>query len=431
MPRETRYYNGVASERTTTYSARRTIRGGRRSRIVGGLALVLAVAAGIGAGAAPRRPAERHVPFFPLEILWTMDLLEPIADGAALEGGRVFVATRAGEVHALDLLSGTELWKIGRPAVAPLVAGGGLVFVQLAHALVAHAASDGDMRWSIQLDEALSAPISWHAGWLLLPTAAGELIALRAEDGVVVWRQALGSAVRGRPGGDATSPLVASLDDGRVVALDPATGRQSWTQTVGGGLSDPYVSGGRVYVGSTANRFYALDASTGRIDWRWRTGGDVTGAAGGDEDRIYFASLDNVLRAVARRSGNQEWRKNLTTRPAMGPVVADQTVVVAGIAPELRGFGALEGEPIGSYASAGDFAGPPLLRIGAPPAEAAVVIVSRAGVVQALRPRPLLAVEDPAIVPPSFDRRPFLGLADPPLVPLPVPAPGLLLRPGP
>ena len=430
MPRETRYYNGVASERTTTYSAVGSFRRGRPRRIAVGIALALAVVASVGAGAAPRTPLERHVPFFPLEVLWTMDLLEPVLDGAVTDGRRIFVAARAGEVHALDLLSGGELWKVVSPSVAPLAVGDGLVFVQSAHALVALAAADGDIRWSIQLDEALAGPVTWHAGRLLLPTAAGELIALHAAHGIVVWRQPLGSAVRGHPAGDGGSVVFASLDDGRLVALDMETGRQLWMRALGGGLSDPYASGGRVYIGSTSNVFYALNAKHGGIDWTWRTGGDVTGPAGGDQDRIYFASLDNVIRAVARGSGNQQWRKALPTRPAGGPVVADQTVVIAGIAPELHGFGAPNGESIGSYTSENDFAGPPLFRVGAPVTEAAVVLVSRAGVVQALRPRPPLPIEDPEIVPLPFDRRPFLGVADPPLVPLPVPLPGRLVRPG-
>ncbi len=426
MPRETRYYKRVPSECTTTYGVLGTVRPWRAA------VPLFAIALGLGIGsssAAPKKPFERHQPFFPLDLVWTHVLAEPVVDGPAMDGDRVFVAARGGQVHALDLLTGREAWAISRAAVSPLAAGDGLLFVHIDGAIAAHASVDGDMKWSIPLEEPLSAPITWDHGWLLLPTAGGDLLALRAADGQQVWRQPLGSPVRGRPAGNAGSELFVALDDGRIVALDLATGREIWSRALGGKLSDPAAIAGRVYVGSTSNRFYALDADSGRIDWQWRTGGDVAGPTAADKDRVYFASLDNVLRAVARGNGNQAWRKDLPTRPATGPVVADRTVIVAGIAPELHGFGALDGKAAGQYVAAGEFAGAPLFRVAAPAPEPAVIVVSRDGSVSALRPHPLLPIEDPILVPAPFDRPPFGLGGDPPLVPLPA-LPGRPLRPG-
>ena len=80
---------------------------------------------------------------------------------------------------------------------------------------------------------------------------------------------------------------------------------------------------------------YALDAADGRVHWRWRTGADVVGVPVVDERNIYFVSLDNVLRALSRRTGVQQWARLLPLRPTRGPLKVDPTIIVSGVAPAL------------------------------------------------------------------------------------------------
>ena len=94
----------------------------------------------------------------------------------------------------------------------------------------------------------------------------------------------------------------------------------------------------RVYAGSNDNFFYALEAADGRIAWRWRTGADVVGVPVADERNIYFVSLDNVLRALSRRTGVQRWARLLPIRPTRGPQKVEPALIVSGIAPTLRAY---------------------------------------------------------------------------------------------
>ena len=43
--------------------------------------------------------------------------------------------------------------------------------------------------------------------------------------------------------------------------------------------------------------------------------------AAADGELVYFASLDNIIRAVNRGNGNQRWKKPTGTRP-IGPPLA-------------------------------------------------------------------------------------------------------------
>ncbi len=414
--RETRYYSGVLLNHTTTYGA---FVGALRWRcLLVGLVVAALVGVAPASAGADKKVPRRTVPFFPLTALWTRDMEDALVDGAALSGTRIFVALRSGELRALDLATGTILWTVPRVVAGPLAATDGQVFVQLEDAIVSHDVVTGRERWLVPLPGPLAAPLTVISGVLLASTDAGEVIGLRAADGQQIWRRALGSPMRGRAAGDGDHRLFIVLRDGRTVALDLNTGAPLWTMELGGELSDPLAYQGRVYVGSTTNFFYALDAANGRVHWKWRAGGDVAGPSAADADRVYFVSLDNVLRAVSRGGGNQQWRKDVPTRPAVGPMLAGDTVIIAGVAPELDGFNVVDGAAAGQYLADGEFAGPPLLRFPTAPGEPAVIVPSREGKVTALEAERMLPIEDPTIQPPAYDMPPFGMPHDPPLEPL-------------
>ncbi len=59
--------------------------------------------------------------------------------------------------------------------------------------------------------------------------------------------------------------------DGRIRALDAASGKPKWTFLAGGPiLQPPTIWSGRAYVGSGDGYVYALEAATGRMLWRFR-----------------------------------------------------------------------------------------------------------------------------------------------------------------
>ncbi|MBN1344419.1 MAG: PQQ-binding-like beta-propeller repeat protein [Phycisphaerae bacterium] len=119
--------------------------------------------------------------------------------------------------------------------------------------------------------------------------------------------------------------------DGRVTAIDAATGKTHWVALTSGRiLQPPTISGGRAYVGSGDGCVYAFEAATGRRLWRFRaapverrimvygdlcstwpvnTGvlvkGGVAYAAAGiiDYDGTYVCALDAV-------TGKLKWQNN-------------------------------------------------------------------------------------------------------------------------
>jgi outer membrane protein assembly factor BamB len=320
-----RYYNGVWRQRTTRCCS----------------AIALTALWGISLLARPPAPPAS---FFPVVPLWTLALNNPITAPPVYSGGRGFFSIGGGRLAAYDLASGRQLWLVpssprSRPAVSDT-----LIFVAEPAAIRALRQSDGTEAWNIPFADPLGAPLIWDNGWLVAANATGRVVAFRGEDGREIWRRELGANVRAAPALAADRVYVAP-DDGRVVSLLVSTGEVLWEHRLGGAASSVLALDDRIFAGSSDNYFYALDAKRGELLWRWRTGGDVIGLPAIDDDRVYFVSLDNVLRALSRRTGAQIWKRPLPARPTSGPTLARTSVLVTCLDPALHVFDTKDGKP--------------------------------------------------------------------------------------
>ena len=78
--------------------------------------------------------------------------------------------------------------------------------------------------------------------------------------------------------------------------------------------------------GSADKYFYCLDADDGEIDWASAIGRRVRGRRHADDAHVYFASLDNLLRAFDRTQRRAAAGSDgVPFRPIAGPVVVGST----------------------------------------------------------------------------------------------------------
>lgn len=222
--------------------------------------------------------------------LWRRSL-EPDEDddgtlggGIAYDGGRLYVSTGFAQVIALDAASGKVIWRrtlSGPMRAAPTVKDGRLFVVTIANELQALSTRDGRPLWShIGITEV--AGLSGGAspavgnGVVVAPYSSGEVVALRVENGRVVWSDALVSLrrtdpvsslahIRGRPVIDRGRVFVIS-HSGRMVAIDLRTGSRIWEKPIGG-VQGPWVAGDFVYVVSNDAELVCLSRRDGRIRW--------------------------------------------------------------------------------------------------------------------------------------------------------------------
>lgn len=269
----------------------------------------------------------------------------PVADDAS-----AYVVTRTPDVVAIDLATGAIRWHVATPtALAPAV-GAGLAFVVVSDGVQAVHAADGTLAWHRPLESGVAAPPSVAAGQVVVSLASGEIVALRATDGAPLWRTPLGSIAHAAPI-SAVSRWYLTLADGRLVALDAGSGQPIWTRALGGRATGVLRLDDQIVIGTTDGFLLSLDPREGRLRWQWRLGTPVAGTPAADARHIYVVGFDHLLRALDRRSGNLRWRQALPHRPASGPVLAGDTVLVPSLSTEIASFAAATGAPGHTIAS--------------------------------------------------------------------------------
>lgn len=226
------------------------------------------------------------------DLLWSVKT-EPQGKGKALHhsgGGvavshnKVFAATPYGEVIALTTESGYEIWRgtLPYPARSSPTLDEERVYVStMNNRLLAFDAKTGINVWqhegtaeTTSLVGGASTAVS--ARTVIVPYSTGELFALRAENGHVLWTETLSSLrtlsstsvlsqVKARPIIYKGMVLAVSQGD-RMMAIDFRTGQRLWDKEIGG-VRTPAVTDEFIFVVTNENHLACLLRDTGKVVW--------------------------------------------------------------------------------------------------------------------------------------------------------------------
>jgi outer membrane protein assembly factor BamB len=168
----------------------------------------------------------------------------------------------------------------------------------------------------------------------------------------MAWKFRTGGKVFSSPAVYEGSVYVGS-NDGRLYALDAATGALRWKfQTRGPVNSSPAVAGKLAYSGSVDGNFYAVDTANGTAAWTFKTGGERRYAAPGIHGLVprsetmpdpydvflsspaiaggvvYFGSGDHNVYALDAMTGALKWKFATGNVVHASPAVADGVVYI-------------------------------------------------------------------------------------------------------
>src|SRR5690606_34460941 len=123
-----------------------------------------------------------------------------------------------------------------------------------------------------------------------------------------------------------------------------------WSRGVGevekrlGLRKSPAVADGRVLVGDLEGRVLALDAASGAERWVAETGVRVGSTIGVGEGLAVVGGLDGEVIALDLGSGSERWRTRVSSEVIAAPAIARGLVVVRSHDGRLFGFDAASGE---------------------------------------------------------------------------------------
>ncbi len=209
---------------------------------------------------------------------------EAVGGGIAVADGRVYVTSGFGVVLALNAVTGEEIWRHRTYTPmhsAPTVDNGRLFAISDDNELFGMNADTGEVLWTyqgiVETARMLTSPSPAVLDDVVVsPFSSGEIVALRVENGGVLWQDALSASGNLTPlatlNDIASGPVLAdgyvfaATQSGTFAAFDLRTGQRVWTQPAGT-LSYPLVLGDFVYTVTTEGEVACMSKIDGTVIW--------------------------------------------------------------------------------------------------------------------------------------------------------------------
>ncbi|MGA1115931.1 MAG: PQQ-binding-like beta-propeller repeat protein [Opitutales bacterium] len=274
-----------------------------------------------------------------LTLEWTFDAGKFLKSSPVVSDKLVFLGGSTGNFHALDRVTGKEVWRknIGVGVDAPALIQEGCVYVGTKDGFVVCLdAKTGEKKWSYEtMGEIVGAPnIAAHPedGRLLLLVGSYDnfIHCLDAKDGKLLWKFETMNYINGTPaiwdkqavvfGGCDAQLYVISLLDGQLIRqVDLGAPIASSV-----GLMDRFG-----YVGNMDKSVQAIDLTTGQLVWSYQPKNfPYFSSPALNEDLVIIGGRDKGLHGIDRKTGSKVWRYAARGRIDSSPVIVGEKVVV-------------------------------------------------------------------------------------------------------
>jgi outer membrane protein assembly factor BamB len=303
-----------------------------------------------------------------------------LAASPVVGAGQLFVMDTEGVVRAFDARSGAERWSQGfqiKGDGSNSVYGGGAAFadgrVYITTGLgevAALDAADGKVIWKVKPAGPLRGSPTIAFNSVFVMTMSNQIHGLNAADGASVWNMSASSGQTGVFGVAAPAAgqgtVIAGFSTGELIAYRYENGRELWSDALArtslstsvGVLTDidadPIIDRGRVYALGQGGRMAAYELVTGQRIWELSLAGISTPAVAGDW--IFTLTDDARLLCIARTSGKVRWMTQLAKyenekkkkNPIFwtGPVLAGDRLWFANSEGQMWSAAAADGQPV-------------------------------------------------------------------------------------
>lgn len=223
---------------------------------------------------------------FPAKASQTMYYAAPV-----VANGHILVGDYKNVLHALDVNTGSELWKFegagGRYIASPLV-----------------------------LDSTI-----------LAPNGDGTLYALDL-NGNLLWKFETKRGLWSQPVSDGKMIYISSMDH-QLYALS-LTGDLAWSVELGGSLVYPPTQSpdGVLYVTTIAHKLFSIDSSNGNILWEKGFEKGLWSQPAYHDGVLYIGDMNGSVFALSAADGANQWVHNLG-QEAVKEVVTGQPIIIA------------------------------------------------------------------------------------------------------
>ncbi|MFW2830043.1 PQQ-binding-like beta-propeller repeat protein [Sphingomonas sp. ID0503] len=255
-----------------------------------------------------------------------------LAAGPVVAENRVYTIDTTATVRAFTVANGSTVWETqladGKTKDNPSLFGGGVAYedgkvfaTNGVGQVAALEASTGKVLWKVRPAGPLRGAPTLAFGNVFVVTQDNQLFALSAADGSQVWNASAAGATAGVFGVAAPAAgqgtIVAGFSSGELNAYRYENGRSLWQDSLSRTSistavaaladvdADPVIDNGVVYAVGQGGRMVALELTTGQRQWEINLAGIRTPWVAGDW--LFVITDDARLMCIARATGKVRW----------------------------------------------------------------------------------------------------------------------------
>ncbi|HYG75480.1 MAG TPA: PQQ-binding-like beta-propeller repeat protein [Planctomycetota bacterium] len=253
----------------------------------------------------------RHIYGLPYNI---QDLPWGVTSSICVEDDVLFVGTKNGMMHAVELSKATARWSFasGGPCLgAPLVYQGNLYYGGLDRRLYAVDIETGRMAWNFPANGWIEGGACAAEGRVYFGSLDGHLYAIDAALGIQRWKTPLNGKICATPTIDGKLVFVGTKT-GEFFAVNAVSGEVAWKYAAGAAITGGCCTGnGRVIFGDASGRVHALDVATGKLSWNApvEAGGPVGASPILVGNIVYGGTMDGKLFGIDLAQGSTVWNE--------------------------------------------------------------------------------------------------------------------------
>lgn len=320
---------------------------------------------GVTTGPLPTRLAKR----------WAYATGGPVKSSPVIAGGRVYVGSDDGHLHAIDVTTGQRVWAVdlGAPIAAPPVVASELIVVGSTDGVLHAVSRDGQPRWSVAVDGRITGAATVvrdeprHRTLALVGSHGGFLNAFEvgAAGAELAWRYPLTDPVNGGVA-IADGHAIFGACDGQLHVVSLADGQAARSFDAGGIIAGTVtVDGADVFFGTFNEEIVRASWKDGAVAWRFRDQPfKYEGSPALTAELVLVGGQDKALHAVERATGRERWRFATLAKVDGAPVVAGGQVVFGSFDGRLYVLDVATGEKRDSFEVGGRIGGSPAVIAG-------------------------------------------------------------------
>lgn len=262
-------------------------------------------------------------------LAWQLDTGGELYSAPTIANGILYVTSKSGVLHAIEALSGEELWTHevtsyvtrATPAVVD-----GTVYVGGGFSFSALDAATGEERWTIPLQYGGHASPTVRDGVVVVSSQQGWLFALKTETGEVAWRLPTEGIVFGAAA-ITERAVIYGTDEGILYSVDKQTGTLDWRISLPGAIyATPVVIDNTILATTQAGEIHAVDRTSGDRVWTANQGSAQPPATNGDI--VVLSASDGGVYGLDLATGERRWLYPSGKQAMSAPVIAGNLAIV-------------------------------------------------------------------------------------------------------